>query len=102
MLAASNKARLVIAKLDRSRKGAHWNGLRRAPRPAALALLPAGFFEADLLPLKEAAHRAATTGDPSLVHRNNDFVERQVRRRAIKANKKAACASSGEMLPRSV
>jgi hypothetical protein len=31
------------------------------------------------MPLKEAPHRAATTSDPSLVHRHNDFVECQIR-----------------------
>jgi hypothetical protein len=29
--------------------------------------------------LKEAPHRAAAAGDPSLVHRRDDFIERQVR-----------------------
>ena len=37
------------------------------------------FFEADLVALKETPHRAATAGDPSLVHRRDDFIERQVR-----------------------
>jgi hypothetical protein len=47
------------------------------PAGVTLLLPTAGFFEADLLPLKEAAHRAATTGDSSLVH-PKDCVERQV------------------------
>ena len=32
------------------------------------------FSRADLVALKEVPHRAATTGDPSLVHRGDDFI----------------------------
>jgi hypothetical protein len=34
---------------------------------------PQTFFDADLVVLKEVPHRAATTGDPSLVHRCDDY-----------------------------
>jgi hypothetical protein len=45
---------------------------------ARLLRCPQTFFEADLVALKEAPC-AATAGDPSLVHRRNDFIKRQVR-----------------------
>src|SRR4029077_16095813 len=53
------------------------------PRPRHIRPLllrrPQTFFDADLVALQEAPHRAATTGDPSLVHRGDDFIERQIR-----------------------
>ena len=66
------------------------------------------FFDADLVALKEAPHRAATTGDPSLVHRGDDFIERQIRlpsnqrkqkRRVRFQRRDAAPLGLGAMLP---
>src|SRR6476646_8858338 len=37
------------------------------------------FFEADRVPLEEAPHRAAAAGDPSLAHRRDDLIQRQIR-----------------------
>ncbi len=37
------------------------------------------FFDADFVPLKEAPHRAAAASDPSLAHRHDNFVQRQIR-----------------------
>ena len=37
------------------------------------------FFDADFVPLKEAPHRAAAAGDPSLAHRHDNFIECQIR-----------------------
>ena len=37
------------------------------------------FFEGDLLTLEEAPYRAAAAGNPSLAHRRNHLIQRQVR-----------------------
>ena len=37
------------------------------------------FFEADIVPLEVPPHRAAAAGDPSLAHRRDDLIQRQIR-----------------------
>ena len=37
------------------------------------------FFEADIVPPEEAPHRAAAAGNPSLAHRRDDLIQRQIR-----------------------
>ena len=74
--------RVLLAAIPRLLQGDNAGRQRRfppAPAPLRPLLLrrPQTFFDADLVALKEAPHRAATTGDPSLVHRGDDFIERQ-------------------------
>jgi hypothetical protein len=40
---------------------------------------PQTFLKLIFVALEEAPHRAATAGNPSLVHRRDDFTERHVR-----------------------
>ena len=37
------------------------------------------FFEADIVPLEVAPHRATAARDPSLAHRRDDLIQRQIR-----------------------
>ena len=37
------------------------------------------FFEADIVPPEETPYRAAAAGDPSLAHRRDDLIQRQIR-----------------------
>ena len=41
--------------------------------------LPRSFFEADIVPLEEPPNRDAAAGDPPLVHRRDDLIQRQIR-----------------------
>ncbi len=50
-----------------------------AAKPSGGSISPLEAHVAFLFALKETPHRAATAGDPSLVHRRDDFIERQVR-----------------------
>jgi len=51
----------------------------RGPRRDALAPLRAGFFKADPVAGEKPPYRAAAAGDPSIAHRSDDFIQRQIR-----------------------
>ena len=57
------------------------------------------FFEADIVPLKEAPHGAAAASDPSLAHRRDNFIQRQILLLANQPQQKVRVRSSDEMLP---
>ena len=53
--------------------------MRRATSIRSCSAARRLFFEADIVPLEEAPHRATAARDPSLTHRRDDLIQRQIR-----------------------
>lgn len=64
-----------------------------------LAKQRAGFFERNRVSSKKWPERGAATRDPSLAHRDNHLVQRQIWLPLIKASSQFACFSIGDVLP---